>query len=472
MTNDQKQGIIMHVRKTLLSEKFAKEAISMKERERVLELVKKGILTSEEALILLENMATEKDEKQIEKAAEKVDTQNIGTTNKEDQVADLMDALEKGEAEGPTVDSFEENTQDQLPMPKSICFFNHKGGVSKTTTAFNIGWGLASTGKKVMLVDLDSQCNLTGMVLGYTTVSESLDNFYSSRYNLTMESIVDTLMNGSSVEDLVNNDTAKLFQCQNNNLFLLPGHLSVSMLDSQISVALKIASGVPLTRNLPGNLPKVINLIAKKNGIDYIVYDLSPSVGGLNEIALMSSDYFIVPATPDFFCWQAINSLSETITAWHAELEFFKQTSRSNTAANISNKPKFIGAIHQRYRPRNGMPVKSFEHWVKEIHGAVNSVLAPALHRIGCSATEHEIQKSLDLTDTSHLKAYDLAQISDFNSLIAISQKLSKPVFAITDQDLRDDGKAGNVFDTMSENRNLFLQQFERLCQRVLILTA
>ena len=129
-------------------------------------------------------------------------------------------------------------------------------------------------------------------------------------------------------------------------------------------------------------------------------------------------------------------------------------------------------AIHQRYRPRNGMPVKSFEHWVKEIHGAVNSVLAPALHRIGCSATEHEIQKSLDLTDTSHLKAYDLAQISDFNSLIAISQKLSKPVFAITDQDLRDDGKAGNVFDTMSENRNLFLQQFERLCQRVLILTA
>ena len=112
MTNDQKQGIIMHVRKTLLSEKFAKEAISMKERERVLELVKKGILTSEEALILLENMATEKDEKQIEKAAEKVDTQNIGTTNKEDQVADLMDALEKGEAEGPPVDSFEENTQD------------------------------------------------------------------------------------------------------------------------------------------------------------------------------------------------------------------------------------------------------------------------------------------------------------------------------------------------------------------------
>ncbi|MFP1951765.1 ParA family protein [Lonsdalea quercina] len=362
--------------------------------------------------------------------------------------------------------------QGNLSMPKSICFFNHKGGVSKTTTAFNIGWGLASAGKKVMMVDLDSQCNLTGMVLGYTTVSESLENFYSSRYNLTMESIVDTLMNGSSVEELVNSNSADLFECQNENLYLLPGHLSVSMLDSQISVALKIASGVPLTRNLPGNLPKVINMIAEKNKIDYIIYDLSPSVGGLNEIALMSSDYFIVPATPDFFCWQAINSLSETITAWHAELDFFKKTAKSGTANNITNKPKFIGAIHQRYRPRNGMPVKSFEHWVNEIHGAVNKVLAPSLHLIGCSASEEEIQLSLNATDTSHLKAYDLAQISDFNSLIAISQKLSKPVFAITDHDLKEDGKAGNVFDTMSDNRDLFFQQFERLCRRVLMLTA
>lgn len=52
-----------------------------------------------------------------------------------------------------------------VTLPKSICFFNHKGGVSKTTTTFNLGWSIASKGKKVLMVDLDSQCNLSGMVM-------------------------------------------------------------------------------------------------------------------------------------------------------------------------------------------------------------------------------------------------------------------------------------------------------------------
>lgn len=53
---------------------------------------------------------------------------------------------------------------------KKIAIFNHKGGVSKTTTAFNVGWKLASKGKKVLLVDADSQCNLSLYSLGNKTL--------------------------------------------------------------------------------------------------------------------------------------------------------------------------------------------------------------------------------------------------------------------------------------------------------------
>jgi cellulose biosynthesis protein BcsQ len=64
-------------------------------------------------------------------------------------------------------------------MSKIVCLFNHKGGVSKTTTAFNLGWMLAEKGKRVLLADFDPQCNLTGMVMGFKGVDE-LDGFYKA----------------------------------------------------------------------------------------------------------------------------------------------------------------------------------------------------------------------------------------------------------------------------------------------------
>ena len=63
-------------------------------------------------------------------------------------------------------------------MAKQIALFNHKGGVSKTTSTFNLGWMLAKKGKRVIIVDCDPQCNLTGMVLGFKK-SDEFDAIYN-----------------------------------------------------------------------------------------------------------------------------------------------------------------------------------------------------------------------------------------------------------------------------------------------------
>ncbi len=108
-------------------------------------------------------------------------------------------------------------------MTKSICLFNHKGGVSKTTTAFNLGWSLADLGKKVLMVDLDSQCNLTGLVLGYEAVDdEHMGTFYSSRQNLTMQPIVSALINGVSPDEYKRGENGRLLKTIHENLSLLP----------------------------------------------------------------------------------------------------------------------------------------------------------------------------------------------------------------------------------------------------------
>ncbi|KEA46554.1 regulatory protein [Campylobacter mucosalis] len=357
-------------------------------------------------------------------------------------------------------------------MSKSICFFNHKGGVSKTTTTFNIGWQLANMGNKVMMVDLDSQCNLTGVVLGYNVCKEDgdLENFYQNKNNLTMEDIVSALISGDSAEAFVNSNKGVLTSTGNEDLFLLPGHLDVSDLDSQISVALKIAQGVPATKKIPAGLPKIITLLANKYGIDYILYDLSPNVGGLNEVILMSSDYFIVPTSPDFFCWQAVGSLAKNIKKWHEEIEYFKKMNgfSEDRSYAIKNCPKFLGTIQQRYRPRNGSPAKSFENWICKIREEISDNLVPVLRQKNCIADETKIKQVLSQYE---LEPYDLAHIADFNSLIAISQEFQVPVYALTREQIASTNQFGHALNTMEANKESFNAEFKALAQRVIDLT-
>lgn len=356
-------------------------------------------------------------------------------------------------------------------MATSICLFNHKGGVSKTTTSFNLGWVLADQGKKVLIVDLDSQCNLTGLVLGYNAVDDShMDAFYESRSNLTMRPIVSALIDGVPPEQFVEQDKGNVIKTAHENMFLLPGHIDISDLDSQISVSLKIASGIPATRNIPSSLPKTLQLISDKVGADYTIYDLSPNVGGLNEVMLMASDYFIVPTSPDYFCLQAVTSLEKNITKWHEEIDQFKRINRfDDKIYPIRNNPLFLGAIQQRYRPRYDKPGKSFQNWIDTIRQAINEKLVPSLEKIGCAVPREKIENVLKNTK---LTPYDLAHISDFNSLIAISQQLSKPIFALTDDEIHSVGKVfGYAEETMKESRDKFAEVFLELGQRIIILT-
>ena len=67
-------------------------------------------------------------------------------------------------------------------MAIQVALFNHKGGVSKTTTSFNLGWMLAEQGHRVVMVDADPQCNLSGLVMGIIYQSADGGGYFGGPY--------------------------------------------------------------------------------------------------------------------------------------------------------------------------------------------------------------------------------------------------------------------------------------------------
>ena len=68
-------------------------------------------------------------------------------------------------------------------MAKIIALFNNKGGVSKTTTTFHLGWKLAELGYKTLMIDTDPQCNLTGLCLNADKENKLTQFYETNNYN-------------------------------------------------------------------------------------------------------------------------------------------------------------------------------------------------------------------------------------------------------------------------------------------------
>lgn len=342
-------------------------------------------------------------------------------------------------------------------MVPIISLFNHKGGVSKTTTVFNLGWALADQGKKVLIVDADPQCNLTGTVLGFGGVND-FSKFYAENPDANISDCLKPVFQGAG-EQL---KPAKIVKTPNKNLFLLAGNIELSENETQISVALSTSAAIPALQNIPGAICSLLRMTADKHGLDVVIVDMSPSVGALNQCILMGSDYFIVPTSPDYYCNQAVSSLARVIPRWNKSVNMFRN--RALLYPFPEDGPKFCGIISQRYRPRSGNPAQSFQRWIDVIKQTVLKELVPILTSNGMTISVQDFNASFP-SDSP----FNLVNISDFNSLIAQSQKHNVPVFALSDAQIE---QAGIILETMKESRESFKKLFYSLAKSIEIIVG
>lgn len=264
-------------------------------------------------------------------------------------------------------------------MAKSIAFFNNKGGVSKTTTCFNLGWMLANRGHTVVLVDADPQCNLTGMVLDLSE-SDALEEFYVRNPEQNLKDALEPAFSSRPIP-LAPVECVAVTGCE--RLFLVPGHIGLAEDEVSLGIAQQLSESVQALKNLPGSFSHLFKITAERYGADYVLIDLSPGLGSINQNLVATSDFFIVPASPDVFSVMAIDSLARVVPRWIKWARGAAELDALATADYPFPSPelKFLGMIVQRYRLKSGQPTEAFRTYFDKLEGALDNTLIPAFER-------------------------------------------------------------------------------------------
>lgn len=312
-------------------------------------------------------------------------------------------------------------------MSKRIVFFNHKGGVSKTTSVYNLGWKLAET-SRVLIVDADPQCNLTSLIL-----KDKFDEYYLNE-ETKHQNIKDGVSPAFSGRPVPIKDIECTTPDRNQNLFLIAGHANLAEYDAALTFAQTSNNALATLQNLPGAFNQLIKLCEEKYNIEYTLVDLNPGLSAINQNLFLNSDYFIIPSNPDPFSIMAVDTLSKILPRWgewkKSAIDMFAESAYPIRHGY----PKFIGTIIQRFNIRNGKAAKPYRNNIDEIKNKIKVELA---HKMRVADMLIEDDKA---TQEFINNGYCLSEIPDFGGLLPKAIEAGVPVYVLNTDDIKETG--------------------------------
>lgn len=235
-------------------------------------------------------------------------------------------------------------------MSRVIAVANQKGGVGKTTTSINLSACLAEKGKKVLLIDMDSQ--------GNTTSGLGIEK------NETEKTIYEVLREEISIEE-----SFVEFDAFDGNLTIIPANRNLA--------------GAEIELITTGNQQYILKDLIKpiRELFDYVIIDCPPALGMLTVNAMTAADTVLVPIQCEFYALDGLSQLIYTINLIQENLNpdlyiegvvFTMYDARTNLSLQVVEnvKDNLRQNIYKTIIPRNvrlaeapshGLPINIYE---------------------------------------------------------------------------------------------------------------
>lgn len=234
---------------------------------------------------------------------------------------------------------------------KVVSVINYKGGVGKTTITANLASEMVRKNKRVLVIDLDPQTNLT---FSYIKVEKWRSEYEKNRtIKYWFDSIIDGTRPIPTFKDLI---------VKNNGIDLICSHLGLIDVDIELAAGLSAGTERQHKNNFIKTFSYIKNeLITLKDEYDIVLFDCPPNFSIVTKNALIASDYYVVPAKMDYLSTLGINQLKNHVDSLVEQYNYYIVEDNKKT------NPVFLGVIATMVSVRNNTPISAQQTYVQQL---------------------------------------------------------------------------------------------------------